>query len=168
MRHTRPRLDAACYLGPQRYFVTLCCDFRHAAFVAAEVTLAVIAQFLRAATERQFAVIAYTFMPDHSHALVEGQDVASDLQSLMHHAKQLTAFEYKKAQGRRLWQPSFHDRVLRSDEGTWDVVRYICENPVRKGLVEVWDQYEFTGSGIMTKRQLAEELMLQPRRAWRP
>ena len=107
-------------------------------------------------------------MPDHAHALVEGLDVAADFESLMHHAKQLTSHQYKQAHGKKLWQPSYFDRILRDDEATWDVVKYICDNPVRKGLVEHWDQYEFTGSGILSRAQLAAELMNHPTRRWRP
>jgi putative transposase len=168
MPNLRPRLDPVCYLGQQRYFVTLCCDFRQRLLVTPSVVHPVISQILRAADERGFAVITYVAMPDHAHALTEGLDAASDLQSFMHHAKQLTAYEFKKESRCRLWQPSFYDRVLRSEESMWDVVRYICENPVRKGLVERWEDYDFTGSGILTRDQLAAELAQRPSRRWRP
>ena len=58
--------------------------------------------------------------------------------------------------------------MLRAEEATWDVIRYVCENPVRKGIVQRWDEYEFVGSGTMTKPQLAEELIVRPVRVWRP
>ena len=168
MREKRPRLDSHCYVGLRRYFVTICCDYRHTAFTSESLVSAVVAEFLRAADQEHVAVIAYTYMPDHAHALVEGLDVAADLQSFMHRAKQLTGFEYKKLAGRRLWQPSYDDRVLRSEDGTWDVVRYICDNPVRRGLVQCWDQYPFSGSGIMTRDQMGTELAQRPSRRWRP
>jgi REP element-mobilizing transposase RayT len=168
MRDKRPRLDPLCYIGLRRYFVTICCDYRHSAFTSESITQAVIARFLRAAGEEQMAIIAYICMPDHAHALVEGLTDSSDLQSFMHRAKQLTGFEYKKLMGRRLWQPSYDDRVLRNEDATWDVVRYICDNPVRKGMVRQWDEYPFTGSGIMTRAQMAAELAQHPSRRWRP
>ena len=45
-----------------------------------------------------------------------------------------------------LWQPSFHDRVLRDDESDLHVLRYILWNPVRAGLVERPEDYPFLGS----------------------
>jgi putative transposase len=107
-------------------------------------------------------------MPDHVHVLVEGRDASSDLQAFAHLAKQLTGYVYKQRTRRKLWQEGFWDRVLRDEDSTWDVVRYVCENPLRKQLVERWDAYEFVGSGIMTKQQLAEELQCRPGSRWRP
>jgi REP element-mobilizing transposase RayT len=46
----------------------------------------------------------------------------------------------------RLWQPYGYEHVLRSDEATHAVVRYILENPVRAGLVEDVLDYPFCGS----------------------
>jgi REP element-mobilizing transposase RayT len=39
--------------------------------------------------------------------------------------------------GDRLWQRYGFERVLRDDEATLDVARYILRNPVRAGLVDV-------------------------------
>ena len=49
----------------------------------------------------------------------------------------------------RLWQPSYYDHVLRKDEDTVAVARYILENPVRKDLVEHFKEYRFSGSFAM-------------------
>ena len=107
-------------------------------------------------------------MPDHVHLLVEGRDATSHMCSFAHLAKQRTAYVYTKATGRRLWQPSYWDHVLRDEESTWDVARYICDNPVRKGLVERWDLYEFTGSGVMTREEFRREMASRPATRWQP
>jgi hypothetical protein len=46
----------------------------------------------------------------------------------------------------KLWQPSYYDHVLRKDEDTLNVARYILDNPVRKGLVKHFLEYGFSGS----------------------
>jgi len=46
----------------------------------------------------------------------------------------------------KLWQPSFYDHVLRNDEDLPAVARYILNNPVRKGLVDHYTEYVFSGS----------------------
>ncbi len=44
----------------------------------------------------------------------------------------------------RIWQEESFDRVLRSSEKLDDKIEYICNNPVRKGLVAVAEQYPWT------------------------
>jgi REP element-mobilizing transposase RayT len=45
-----------------------------------------------------------------------------------------------------IWQISFYDHFLRKDEDLRQVANYIVENPVRKGLVDNWRDYELCGS----------------------
>lgn len=44
------------------------------------------------------------------------------------------------------WQKDFYDHVLRTDEKIVVQVRYILDNPVRKGLVKMWEEYPFKGA----------------------
>jgi putative transposase len=168
MFNKRPRLDRRCYVGEQRYFLTFCTDGRHPAFKDAAPVATVLEKFLLAAAERAFEIIAYVFMPDHVHLLVEGKDGTSDLCSFVHLAKQRSGYEYSQTTGKRLWQPSYWDHVLRDEESTWDVARYICDNPVRKHLVEKWDDYEFLGSGVMTRNEFIREMASHPTTSWQP
>jgi putative transposase len=156
----RPRLDRRCYIGQQRYFLTFCTNDRHEAFTDRGHASAALSQILRAASERAFAIIAYTLMPDHVHA--------SDMCSFANLAKQRTAYDYSQKTGERLWQPSYWDHVLRDEESTWDVARYICDNPVRRSLVERWADYEFTGSGVMTREEFVREMASHPATNWQP
>ncbi len=45
-----------------------------------------------------------------------------------------------------LWQPSYYDHILRKDEAITDIAQYIFDNPVRKGLVKHYPDYEHKGS----------------------
>jgi len=123
-------------------------------FVVAAVVDLVLRHILRAATENRFAIIAYCFMPDHLHLLVEGKSPSSDLQQFGKYAKQYSGFSYKREHGRHLWQPSFNDRVLRSDDDTWGVARYIVENPLVAGLATRADEYPFCGSCTVSKQDV--------------
>jgi len=105
-------------------------------------------------------------MPDHLHVLAQGVDAAADMCAFVHLAKQRTAFGYARATARKLWQPSYWDRVLRDEESTWAVVRYICENPIRAGLVTRADEYRFLGSGLMGRETLLGELATRPVERW--
>ena len=107
-------------------------------------------------------------MPDHVHLLVEGLNDSSDLCAFVKVAKQRTGFAYTRSTLRRLWQPSYWDRILRDEESTWDVIRYICENPVRAGLVERVEDYQFLGSQLIVRDELIRELTVRPLARWRP
>jgi putative transposase len=85
-------LKAFDYLGPYRYSLTFCTHERRRAFIEAPVVGLAREQILRAATEQAFAVIAYCFMPDHLHLLVEGTSDSSDCRRFISRAKQYSGF----------------------------------------------------------------------------
>ena len=70
--------------------------------------------------------------------------------------KQRSGFWFVRRHDGRLWQPGYYDRVLRTDEATEDVLKYIVENPVRGGIVASPIEYAFWGSGVYTREQLLE------------
>ena len=95
---------------------------------------------------RHFEVIAYCLMPDHLHVLLEGTSVDADLIESVRAWKQRTGYDWKRATGAQLWQPGFHDRILREGDETQHIVRYILYNPVRAGLVATPGEYRWLGS----------------------
>ena len=44
-----------------------------------------------------------------------------------------------------LWQRSFHDHALRSNESVIDVGRYVLANPVRAKLAPHWSEWRWRG-----------------------
>ena len=89
----RPRrLRGFSYVGCQRYFLTICTFRRIRHFVAAGLVRDVCDQFRRTSVESQFALIAYCFMPDHLHLLVEGESETSQLEPFVATAKQRSAY----------------------------------------------------------------------------
>jgi putative transposase len=87
-------------------------------------------------------LIAVCVMPDHIHLLLA--PVEGNLVDLIGRWKSYTT-HLIQVQGRigKLWQRSFYDHGLRKDEDLMRVAEYIVSNPVRKGLVEVWETYPF-------------------------
>ena len=149
------------YRGLHQYFLTFCTHHRCRLFVAPERVLGVRTQIERAAIEQGFALIAYCFMPDHVHLLVEGRSEDSDCRPFIARAKQYSGFQYRAAFGERLWQRYGFERTLRSSEATVSVVRYIFENPLRAGLVERLAEYPFLGSSVYTLDDIREALQLR-------
>ena len=102
------------------------------------------------------AILAYCFMPDHLHLLAAGTSETSDARRFVDLGKQLSAYEYHQATGARLWQRLSWDRVLRADDDTAAVMRYLLLNPVRAGLVERPLDYGGSGSLVFDRDELMD------------
>ena len=150
------------YSGRYRYYLTLCTHDRARYFVDARHVALVCEQFRRAASEHPFAVIAYCFMPDHVHLLIEALRDDADAARFVHQAKQRSGYAFSKQRGSPLWQPSFYDHILRGTEATLSVVRYILENPVRAGLVAAPEDYPFSGASHYAIRDVMEAACWKP------
>jgi putative transposase len=151
-------LPSFSYIGPHRYHLRFCTDARRRTFTSnAPVDLA-RSQILRSSQEQQFAVIAYCFMPDHLHLLIEGETETSDCKRFIARAKQYSGYSHAVTFKERLWQRYGFERVLRKDETTKTVARYILENPIREGLVTRVEEYPYLGSFVYTLQQLLDSL----------
>ena len=139
-------LKGFTYVGLHRYSLTFCTHRRRHLFIRPGVVGLVLKQISRATFENQFAVIAYCFMPDHLHLLIEGRSDASDCKRLIARAKQYSAFHFSRTYHQELWQRYGFEHVLRDDEVSQIVARYIVENPIRAGLVRRIEDYPYVGS----------------------
>ena len=144
------------YIGLHRYSLTFCTDRSRDLFTTEDVVTLVLSQISRAAEEERFLIIAYCFMPDHLHLLVEGDDDSSNCRQFIARAKQYAGFHYARTFGGRLWQRYGFEHILRDDEMTKVVARYILENPVRAGLVNTVEAYAYVGSNVYSLEDLIE------------
>jgi len=90
------------------------------------------------------------------HLLIEGETDASDCRAFIARAKQYSAYYFKRRVWMPLWQRYGHEHVLRSDQATLAVARYIVGNPLRAGLVDRIEEYPFFGSSRYSKEELIE------------
>ena len=156
--HGPGHLRAFDYVGLYRYSLAFCCHSKQRLFTDPAAVELALSQIQRAAVEEQFAVLAYCFMPDHLHLLVEGLADSSDALRFIARAKQLSGFHDKQTFGEALWQRYGFEHALRDDEDTRRVARYLLENPVRGGLVERVQDYPFVGSFVYTIDEILEEI----------
>jgi putative transposase len=152
--HRSRRLDGVSYVGLARYFVTTCTAYRRPIFTDASIANDAYERVRHVSREFQFAILVYCFMPDHAHLLLIAQSERSDLKRFMKKAKQVTGFHYRRQHGKELWQPGYHDRILRRDETTLSVARYILENPIRAGLAKELGEWPSAGSDLYTWEEL--------------
>ena len=95
-------------------------------------------------------------MPDHLHLLVEGRADHSDAKRFIARAKQYSGFYYSKQYKRTLWQRYGYEHLVRDEEATLAVARYILENPIRAGLAQSVDEYPYVGSLVYSLRDIVD------------
>ena len=90
-------------------------------------------------------------MPDHVHLIFTPliDDLEKEVWSLAKITdaiKGASAHKVNRALDRkgRVWQAESFDHVLRSSESLDEKIGYVLENPVRKGLVDRWEDYPWT------------------------
>jgi putative transposase len=148
MFRRRPsRLPGFDYTGFHRYHLRFATAGRARLFTAANVVMTCCEQLLRTCEDEQFELLAYCFMPDHLHVMLQGAAADADLRRCARAAKQRIGFNLHRDYGlRRVWQLGYFERVLRDDEPTEVVIRYILSNPVRSGLVQRAEEYPFSSA----------------------
>ena len=103
-------------------------------FVAPTTVTLLTDQIVRTCEERKFELIAYVFMEDHVHFLVQGKTQDAHFKSMMTVLRQRTAVAYRRAHGQILWQDGYFDRVLRPTDDVFAIIEYIRDNPAKAGL----------------------------------
>jgi len=142
----RHRLHRAAYTGFVRATFTLCVKDKETLFdneVIVDQFLKIFEDTIKTEKLRNWV---YIFMPDHFHAVVEGNTFKSKLWKAIVLFKQKTGYWLSKNNINRQWQKDFYDHIHRREEDLVKHIRYILENSVRKGLVEDWKDYPFKGS----------------------
>ena len=150
------RVRGFAYRGLHRYFLTTCTyrrtpyfsDPRHASGLSTRIS-----PIFR---EYSFDVLAYCVMPDHVHILLEGLSEEADFRKAVRVWKLRTGHAWRLSNEVPLWQIGYWERVLREDDDTRAVVRYVLQNPVRTGLVAQHGDYQWTGSARWSLNELAE------------
>ena len=82
----------------------------------------------------------YVIMPDYIHLFVCG-DADFVLSKWVAGLKRAIS-KALRIRG-EFWQPTFFDHILRSDESYSDKWEYVCQNPVRSGLVKQAEDWKF-------------------------
>ncbi|MDP2389703.1 MAG: transposase [Acidobacteriota bacterium] len=144
------------YIGAHRYFLTWCCFERQGLFSDPQVVALATSQILRACEPCGIEIVAYCFMPDHLHMLLEGARPDADGRRFFSLAKQYAGYAHSQAYGRRLWQRYGYDHVVRSDQTSRGVSRYILENPIRAGLAKTAGDWPHSGAPTSTQAALIE------------
>jgi len=91
----------------------------------------------------KFLLLAFVIMPDHLHALITpAADVS--LEKAMQFSN--GGFSFRLKSKLDVWMRSFNESQIMSVEKFVGCVRYIEENPVRRGLVSTIEEFPFSSA----------------------
>jgi putative transposase len=140
------RLPLAVYNQKYVYFVTISTYRKHEWFRLHPDLNDIAVQVIRASSSAlETKLFAWCIMPDHIHLLIQGR---MPIEFILRIKGKMTPFARTIDPGKRLWQRSFFDHALRSEESLFDVACYIWENPVRANLVDNPGEFIWSGSDV--------------------
>jgi len=103
-----------------------------------------------------FLLLGFVVMPDHFHILImpkEGYKISSVVQKI----KSLFAYKMREIGIKgSLWQKSFYDFIVYSEEKCREKLNYIHANPIRKGLVKDLRDYRFSSINYSEKLDIID------------
>ena len=146
-RRKPTRLRGLDYQSPNNvFFLTLCCKNGLCLFVHDDFNRKVV-QCIGMERERVgHAVYVYCLMPDHIHLLSSPIESGISVSQFMSGLSgKITRLSWEHGFSGKVMQRSFHDHLVRKDEDMRQVAEYIINNPVRKGLVDKWEEYPYCG-----------------------
>ena len=127
------------------YFVTACTQNRRNILP----TRAIHETFLRFGQEGPSHgawIGAYVIMPDHLHLFVATDDEQIAISAWMKSLKNTISKTLREnGVAPPHWQKTFFDHLLRSSESYSEKWKYLCENPVRAGLVASAGDWPYLG-----------------------
>ena len=129
------------YATPNYYFVTICTHEKQCLFGSVEQLngYGQIAQELLLEIPKHYphaSIDKFVIMPNHIHAIIVLQETPQGSgQSLPAILAQYKSAVTKKLAnflpGRKIWQKSYYDRIIRNEQMYREVWQYIDENPLR-------------------------------------
>jgi putative transposase len=154
------------------HFLTFSCHGRMPLLTKDRTRKWLIEAVGRSSEKHDFAVLAYVIMPEHAHLLIlprkQDYDIAGILktikQSVAKKAKQflelndrewLERLTVRKGDRKvfRFWQSGpGYDRNIKDDDEFLEKIKYIHENPVKRGLVDRPEEWEWSSAGGSTDK----------------
>ncbi len=134
------------------HYITFTCYHRAAHLATPAARDLFVATLERVRRWYGFYINAYVVMPEHVHLLISEPERAP-LSVAIQMLKQVVAKKmHTSVSGDRFWQRRYYDFNVWSDEKFAEKVNYIHANPVRRGLVEQpedwnWSSFRHIATG---------------------
>lgn len=146
MKEKQHRLPRDNYQGEISAAFTLCVHDNKPIFQESAVIQTFIEILSTTTNNARCLVPVYCFMPDHLHIILTGAEPRADLWKMIVSFKQKTGYWLSRNMPTARWQKDFYDHIIRTKKTIATQVRYILDNPVRKGLIPSWQEYPHKGA----------------------
>ena len=129
------------------YFLTTCTHLRRPILHQTNIPDLLIASWLASRVISGWRIGRYVVMPDHVHFFAQPGPDGKTLSHFMRDWKRWTGGRISQALRLEspVWQAEFFDHVLRSAHSYNQKWTYVCENPVRAGLVARPEEWPHAG-----------------------
>lgn len=138
------RLKEHDYSASQFYLLTTCTHNHKQIFkndTAAKIAFETI---FNTAEKAVTDLMTICIMPDHIHLLLIPKGEYST-NYFMRVLKRKISYLLKRCGFRPpFWQRSYYDHIVRKGENIEKIINYILQNPVRKGLVDSFEEYPWS------------------------
>jgi REP element-mobilizing transposase RayT len=126
------------------YVTTTVTVNREAIFSNSKAADILLGAILFGKRQQWYYLLCFVIMPDHLHLMIIPKD--KNISECMKSIKGYSAREINLILGRNgsIWQSGFYDYILDSEEKVLTRMRYIEENPTRKGLVLHLEDYGYS------------------------
>jgi putative transposase len=125
------------------HFVTFSC-YRRQPLLGTAAAYGVFERELEAVRARYgFVVAGYVLMPEHVHLLV-GEPRRSSLSIALQVLKQQSSRKLKQRGELQFWQRRYYDFNVWSEEKRVEKLSYMHRNPVKRGLVEKPEDWQWS------------------------
>ncbi|MHB0998773.1 MAG: REP-associated tyrosine transposase [Armatimonadota bacterium] len=145
------------------YFFTICAHNRLPLFADHHLAKSIIDSLLWRHQNNTWNLCCYCLMPDHLHLIislpeetdqvinagVRGTIPLGALDQISAFKRYITQIWHKSGGVGPLWQKNSFDSIIDSFDTIDDLIRYVLNNPVRKSLVNNWEDYPYCGTTIL-------------------
>jgi putative transposase len=105
--------------------------------------------FHEAAKLYQWQIIAWVVLPNHYHAIVKSPEHGSTLSKFVNSYHKYTSRKWNAEDGlmgRKVWW-NYWDTCIRNEQDYYKRLHYVFWNPVKHGVVESPENYDFSNYG---------------------
>ncbi len=130
------------------YFITICAHMQRNLFQRNQVAELMVDTSFKYRDAEEFELHEYVVMPNHIHLLLSlntQQQLGRVIQLIkggFSHSLRDTGTNFREA-----WQQRYYARRARNAREVAEFSNYIRQNPVRKGLVQVAEEYPYSSAG---------------------
>ena len=124
------------------HFITFSCYHRLALLESPGARETVEAVLEQTRARHRARVYAYVLMPEHVHLLVN-EPPGILLAQFLKTVKQITSRRLRGVR-EKFWQDRYFDSNINGEKARSEVIRYIHQNPVKRGLVNSPEQYKWS------------------------